>query len=225
MDPMEAGKKAVGEHAAAYVKDGMIVGLGSGSTASYMITKLGRRVREGLDIRGVPTSIKTERLARESGIPLADFSSADRIDIAIDGADEVDNNLQLLKGGGGALLREKIVASAADQLIIIVDETKLVKRLGAFPLPVEVTPFGWEMTANNLKKLGGDPQLRHEGGDVCVTNNLNYILDCNFREIENPEKLHHTLKLLTGVVETGLFINMADQVITAKQDGIEILKR
>lgn len=225
MDQIEKNKKTVGEHAATYVKEGMVVGLGSGSTANWMIKKLGELVKKGLNIKGIPSSVETEHLAGKCGIPLTDFSAVNRIDIAIDGADEVDSNLQLLKGGGGALLREKIVASTAKQLIIIVDETKLVTRLGAFPLPVEVTPFGWELTAQNIVKLGGDPTLRHMDGETFISNNDNYILDCKFPEIENLEKLHNSLKLLTGVVETGLFINMADQVIAAKQDGIEILTK
>lgn len=225
MDPMEKSKKAAAEHAANFVKEGMVVGLGSGSTANWMIKRLGERVQEGLNIKGIPSSFKSERLAAECGIPLTDFSSVEKIDIAIDGADEVDSDLQLLKGGGGSLVREKIVDEAAEQLIIIVDETKIVKQLGEFPLPIEVTPFGWELTAGNISELGGKPKLRYVDGEVFVTNNDNYILDCKFSRIQKPAELHASLKLLTGVVETGLFINMADQIITAKQDGIEILTK
>lgn len=225
MDPMEKSKKAAAEHAANFVKEGMVVGLGSGSTANWMIKRLGERVQEGLNIKGIPSSFKSERLAAECGIPLTDFSSVEKIDIAIDGADEVDSDLQLLKGGGGSLVREKIVDEAAEQLIIIVDETKIVKQLGEFPLPIEVTPFGWELTAGNISKLGGKPKLRYVDGEIFVTNNDNYILDCKFPGIQKPAELHASLKLLTGVVETGLFINMADQIIIAKQDGIEILTK
>lgn len=213
-------KKLVGEEAANLVKDGMKVGLGSGSTVYWMVKRLGERVHEGLNITAIPTSNTTAKWADEFGVPLTDFSKVQQLDIAIDGADEVDENLQLIKGGGGALLREKVVAAAAKEFIVIVDESKLVTHLGAFPLAVEVTPFGWERTSATIEKLGGRPALRHKDEDVFITDNGNYILDCSFNEILEPEALQRDLKMLVGVVETGLFVGMADKVIVGKADGI-----
>ncbi len=220
---VDANKKIAGEKAVDYIKNGMTVGLGSGSTVNYMLKKLGRRVQEGLDIKGIPTSVKTEQLARELGIPLTDFSDVQQIDIAIDGADEVDNNLCLLKGGGGSLVREKIVDLAAKQLVIIVEDSKMVSHLGAFTLPVEILPFGWELTAMRIADLGGDPVLRKKGSELFVSDNGNYILDCDFGEIVDPEKLHAKLKLLTGVVETGLFADQTDVVIVGRNGKVETL--
>lgn len=222
MNQTDLHKMHVGEKAVTYIKDGMTVGLGSGSTVNWMLKKLGERVQEGLTMKGIPTSTKTEKLAKAYGIPLTSFAEIDRIDLAIDGADEVDENLNLIKGGGGSLLREKIVDARAKQLLIIVDESKQVTRLGKFPLPIEVVPFGWEMVAKEIANLGGKPQLRKLGNDIFVSDNGNYILDCAFNEIDRPGQLHNQLKALTGVVETGLFINMADQVITATEKGIKI---
>lgn len=222
MNQTDLHKMHVGEKAVTYIKDGMTVGLGSGSTVNWMLKKLGERVQEGLTMKGIPTSTKTEKLAKAYGIPLTSFAEIDRIDLAIDGADEVDENLNLIKGGGGSLLREKIVDARAKQLLIIVDESKQVTRLGKFPLPIEVVPFGWEMVAKEIANLGGKPQLRKLGNDIFVSDNGNYILDCAFNEIDRPGQLHNQLKALTGVVETGLFINMADQVITATENGIKI---
>src|SRR5690625_2645950 len=161
---MNHDKKLAAEKSLMYIKDGMIVGLGSGSTVNIMLKQLGKRVKEGLHIKGVPSSKKTERLAKELGIPLTDFSSIDRIDIAIDGADEVDSRLNVLKGGGGSLVREKIVDAAADKLVIVIDESKKVAKLGNFPLPIEVVPFGWEITSRNIAALGGIPRLRNRDG-------------------------------------------------------------
>nr|WP_095742971.1 ribose-5-phosphate isomerase RpiA [Sediminibacillus massiliensis] len=208
-------KKAAGEEAVKYIKDGMVVGLGSGSTVNWMLKKLGERIKtEGLKITGIPTSLKTERLAKELGIPLTDFSDMEKIDVAIDGADEVDQHFNLLKGGGGSLVREKIVDAIADELIVIIDDSKRVDQLGAFPLPVEVVPFGWQVTANRIAELGCDPVLRKKDGEVFVSDNGNYILDCRFDHILDPEDLHKQLKSLVGVVETGLFTGMADKVIS-----------
>lgn len=210
-------KKAVGEKAAEYVTDGMTVGLGTGSTAYFTILKLGEMVKEGLSIKGIPTSKKTEDLAKEMGIPLVSFHEIDGIDIAIDGADEVNPEFALIKGGGGALLREKIIANAAKTFIVVADSTKLVRNLGAFPLPVEVVPFGYEMTMKHIRELGGQPRLREQSGKPFQSDNGNLILDCCFSEIFNPEKLETELNMIPGVVENGLFNHMADLVITWDQ--------
>lgn len=224
MNQTDRNKKAVGESAAAYVQSGMTVGLGSGSTVNWMLKKLGERIKEeGLEIQGIPSSKKTEKLAKELAIPLTDFSQVETIDLAIDGADEVDQHLNLLKGGGGSLVREKIVDAAAERLIIIADETKIVSQLGAFPLPVEVLPFGWELTANRIAELGCTVRIRKKDEEVFVSDNGNYILDCQFDLIENPQELHEKLKRMTGVVETGLFAEMADMVLFAR-DGEIIVK-
>src|SRR5699024_3928861 len=164
-------KKRVGEEAAAYVKEGMKVGLGSGSTMYYTVKRLGERVKEGLQIVGIPTSNTTAEWAEEFGIPLTDFSEVTRLDLAIDGADEVDADFHLIKGGGGALLREKIVADAAEKLLIIVDHSKKVSQLGQFPLPVEIVPFGWEGTVEKIAPLGCCPMLRKRDGELFVTDN------------------------------------------------------
>lgn len=212
-------KKLAAEKAVEFVKDGMIVGLGTGSTAYFAIQKIGQKVKEGLSIRAIATSNQSEELAKELGIPLLPFAEIDEIDVTIDGADEVDANWNLIKGGGGALLREKIVAAATKQLIIIVDESKLVKKLGKFPLPVEIIPFGYEMTIRKLQKLGAEPVLRKAGDEVYVTDNGNYIADCHLGSIAQPEELHRMLNLIPGIVDNGLFIDMAAVVIAGNADG------
>jgi len=218
-------KKSAGEKAVEYVKDGMVLGLGSGSTVYWMLKKLGERVNEGLKIKGVPSSLRTEGWANEFGVPLVALSEVRRIDLAIDGADEVDPDFNLTKGGGGSLLREKLVNDAAERLIIVIDESKLVQRLGAFPLPVEIVPFGWENTAEKIAKLQCLPKLRKKDNEVYVTNNGNYIVDCEFKEIPNPVGLHQSLKLILGVVETGLFIDMADLVLVGVEGEVRVLEK
>lgn len=218
-------KKAAGEKAAEFIQDGMTIGLGSGSTVYWLLKKLGELVEQGLTIKGIPTSLGTEDWAKEFNIPLTDFSQVQCLDIAIDGADEIDLNFNLIKGGGGALLREKLVGANAKKLIIIADETKMVTTLGKFPLPVEVVPFGWEVTAKRIAQLGTIPHLRKKEEKVFVTNNGNYILDCQFQSIPNPLVLHNQLKLLLGVVETGLFIGMTDTVIIGGESEVKILNK
>ncbi|MFD1848700.1 ribose-5-phosphate isomerase RpiA [Oceanobacillus bengalensis] len=218
-------KKLVGQEAAHYIKDGMKIGLGSGSTVYWMIKMLGERVKEGLHIEGIPSSNQTAEWAKEFGVPLTDFSKVEGLDVTIDGADEVDGNLNLVKGGGGALFREKVIAKAAKELIIIVDESKVVEKLGDFPLPVEVLPFGWEMTAAKIKELGCELTVRSKDNEVYVTDNGNYILDCQFGKIENPEMLDQELIQIVGVVETGLFTNMTDKVIVGSKDKVSLLER
>lgn len=207
-------KKEVGEKAIEFINDGMIVGLGTGSTVYYFISKLGELVQQGLSIKGVPTSKQTEKLARELGIPLVSFHQIEQIDVAIDGADEVDFDLNLIKGGGGALLREKIIAKAAKTFIVVADSQKNVETLGTFPLPIEVVPFGFEMTMKYIRELGGNPTLRQRRGTPFITDNGNYIIDSSFQEINQPEELEKNLNLLPGVVDNGLFVGIADTVIT-----------
>jgi len=218
-------KKAVGEKAVEYIQDEMVIGLGSGSTVYWMMKKLGELVSEGLSVKGVPSSVRTEGWAKEFGIPLVYFSEVSRLDLAIDGADEVDPDYNLIKGGGGSLLREKLVDAAADRLIIVVDDSKLVPALGTFPLPVEVVPFGWELTAQRLAKLDCTPKLRIKEDKIFITNNGNYILDCQFNSITNPGELDQQLKLTLGVVETGLFTNMTDIVIVSNDEGVQIKEK
>ncbi|WP_026567392.1 ribose-5-phosphate isomerase RpiA [Bacillus sp. UNC41MFS5] len=207
-------KKEVGEKALEYVKDGMVVGLGTGTTVFYTITKLGQLVKQGLSIKGVPTSEQTKQLAIKLGIPLVSFNEIEQIDVTIDGADEVDLELNLIKGGGGALLREKIIANAANNFIVVADSDKNVDTLGTFPLPIEVVPFGYEMTVKHIRELGGSPKLRQMDGTPYLTDNGNYIIDSSFQEITNPGELEKNLNHIPGVVDNGLFVGMADIVIT-----------
>jgi len=211
-------KRMAAESAAAQVASGMTVGLGTGSTAAFVLEALGIRIRDGLRITGVPTSEATAARARELGIPLAlDVVT----DIAIDGADEVDpRTLNLIKGRGGALLREKIVAQATRRFLVVVDETKLVFQLGAGLLPVEVAPFGWQATARRLENLGAQLQRRD-----FVTDNGNYILDCSFGLMDNPESLASQLDHIAGVVEHGLFIGLTAEVHVGKPSGAQILRQ
>ena len=214
-------KQLSAEAACDYVKDGMIVGLGTGTTAEFAVRKIGKLVRDGLSIRGIPTSKRTKELAEAEGIPLIDFSESMFIDLTIDGADEIDGNLNMIKGGGAALLQEKIVASVSKAEIIVVNMTKLVDQLGAFPLPVEVIPFGWQVVFNQLESLHGNPDLRLNKGQPQVTDQGNYIIDCHFRKIENPKLLEHQLNMIPGVVENGLFINLCTKMILA--DGEQLI--
>jgi ribose 5-phosphate isomerase A len=216
----DKAKKLAGERAAEFVENGQIVGLGTGSTAYFAIVKIGERVKEGIQVTGIPTSEASAQLANELDIPLADFSTIDRIDVTIDGADEVDHAFNLIKGGGGALLREKIVASATQTQIIVVDDSKLKENLGAFSLPVEVTPFGWQATQARISALGCNARLRtNEAGDPFVTDNANHILDCPFEAISDPARLESNLRSFPGVVECGLFVGLTDRVIIGNSDG------
>ncbi len=208
-----------------YVKDGMRVGLGTGTTSKFVLELLGERVQAGLTILGVPTSHAAGELARKSGIPLATFAEVGELDIAIDGADEVGPDLSLIKGGGGALLHEKIVASAAKQFIVVVGEGKVVPMLGKFPLPVEVIPFAGALVEKRLATLGANPVLRKTGNTPYLTDEGNWIFDCHFGSIPNPEQTAAELRSIIGVVEHGLFLNMATRVIVADGQGISVLER
>ncbi|MBM4764610.1 ribose-5-phosphate isomerase RpiA [Bacillus sp. B15-48] len=216
-------KKLVGEKATEFIKDGMVVGLGTGSTVYYMLLKLGQLVKEGLSIQGIPTSIQTAELAKELNIPLVGFQEIEKIDLAVDGADEVDSNLNLIKGGGGALLREKIIAKAAKQFIVVAGPSKMVKTLGSFPLPIEIVPFGAKMTKKYLKELGGNPTLRLVNGTPFQTDNGHYIFDCIFPSLTQPHELEVSINKIPGVVENGLFIGMTDLVISLDRKNQPLL--
>jgi len=219
-------KKLTGEKAAEYIEDGMIIGLGTGSTAYYAIKKVGEMVRNGLKIKAVPTSKETAELAAAEGIELVELADVEALDLTIDGADEVDPDFNLIKGGGGALLREKIVASATEKLIIVVDESKLVEHLGSFHLPVEITPFSWQYTQRMVEKFSCSSEIRKKNGEIFVTDNGNYILDCDFGKIEDPLKISVELNKLPGVVENGIFAEMAEIVVVGYNDGhIEVLDK
>ncbi|WP_082234444.1 ribose-5-phosphate isomerase RpiA [Halobacillus massiliensis] len=223
MKKAERSKRSAGEKAVDYIEHGMTIGLGSGSTVYWMLKKLGEHVQKGLSVKGVPSSIKTEKWAAEFGVPLTSFTEVDKLDLAIDGADEISPDFTLLKGGGGSLVREKIVNSAADRVITIADHTKCVSQLGKRALPVEVVPFGWEVTAKQIKELDAGIQLRKVTNEPFVSDNGNYILDCAFGTISHPEILHNHLLHIPGVVETGLFISLTDTVIIAEDQDIKIL--
>ncbi len=218
-------KKKAGEYAVRYVKDGQIVGLGTGSTVKYTILKLGEMVKEGLDIIGIPTSKATEELAKSVGIKLGTLDEYMDIDITIDGADEVDPQLNLIKGGGGALLREKMIAHASKYEVIVVDESKVRDVLGAFPLPVEIVKFGHKRIMKDLSTLNCEPKLRRKDGNIFITDNGNYIVDCQFPEIREPQKMERIIDEIPGVVEIGLFVNLANEVIVGKREKVEVMKK
>ena len=229
-DP-EPLKREAARRALDFVHPGMKLGLGTGSTARHFTELLGERVRGGLSIRAVATSTTTERQARAAGVPLASLDECPELDLVVDGADEVDSELRLIKGGGGALLREKIVAAASRRLIVIADASKLVARLGAFPLPVEVAPFGLAATRRHVATLAarfdcrGPIRLRDaaDGAAPFVTDGGHHILDCAFGAIAAPEALGAALHEIPGVVEHGLFIGLAKTAILAGPDGLRIL--
>jgi ribose 5-phosphate isomerase A len=222
-DPL---KRAAALEAVRLVEDGMIVGLGSGSTAEQFVLALAERVAGGLRVTGVPTSKRVARLARRHGIPVAELEDVARIDLAVDGADEIQPRaLDLIKGRGGALVREKLVATAADRLCIVADSSKLVGRLGERqPVPVAVIPFGWRQTADRIRRLGGEPVLRRAGAAPLVTDDHVLILDCGFGPIPDPPGLAAALKGLVGVVEHGIFVGLAERAIIAGDGGVRILE-
>ena len=222
----EEMKKQAAEKAVQYIEDGMVIGLGTGSTVEFAIKKIGEMVKGGLKIEGIPTSLKTKRLATELKIPLLELDDRIEIDVTIDGADEVDSNLNLIKGGGGALTREKIIAYHSKKVIIIVDETKIVKGLGCDSfLPVEVTKFGWPATKKALEGLGCTGELRKIMDEAFITDNQNYIIDCDFGKIADPEALEKEINNIPGVLDNGLFIGLADEVIVGSKQGMMTLER
>ncbi|KHE72242.1 ribose 5-phosphate isomerase [Halobacillus sp. BBL2006] len=218
-------KKNAGEKAAEYIENGMVVGLGSGSTVYWMMKLLSNKIKQGLKMNGVPSSKRTENWAKEFGIPLCDPSSVKTLDLVVDGADEIDPHFNLLKGGGGSLVREKIVMAGAEKVIIIGDQSKMVETLGARALPVEVLPFGLSMTMKRLQILGCTTEVRKKDGQTFVSDNGNVIVDCKFGRMTEPESIHFKIKQLIGVVETGIFTNMADVVLIGGEKGVEVLSR
>jgi len=219
-------KQAAARASLRFVRDGDIVGLGTGSTAAYAVQFLGERVRQGLKIRGIPTSSKTRDLAASLGIPLATLDEFQQISVTIDGTDEFDPQLRLIKGGGGALLREKVIASASKQVVIIADSSKQVPVLGKFPLPVEVIPFAQALIEKKIAALGGSPKLRCiSDGRPFVTDEGHHILDCNFGQISDPPALARVLSDMPGIVEHGLFIDLASVVFIARGDEVEEIRR
>ena len=228
MSEQDLLKRQAAERALEFVEDGMILGLGTGSTARHVVEGLGERLRAGAlrDIAGVPTSRETERLALEAGVPLVTLEQEPRLDLTIDGADEIDPSLNLIKGLGGALLWEKIVASASDRLVIVADESKCVERLGEqAPLPVEVVPFGWTTHLAYLDLLGAQATLRQdEKGRPVVTDGGHYLLDCRFSDgLLEPERLERELRQRVGIIESGLFLRMADAAVIAGAAGVRVL--
>ena len=232
MDDKEKLKKRAGVHAAGYVENGMKVGLGTGSTVKYTILELARRIRdENLKISCVPTSISTERLSIEHNIPLYELAKLEGLDLVIDGADEFDESLTLIKGGGGALVREKIIAQASKTMIVVADDSKRVPLLGKFPLPVEVIIFSWEETRRKISKIIKIPESeinrrkKQNSEEPMITDNGNYILDISLGEITNPQKLESELIKLAGVLDCGLFCGIANIVVMATPHGIEIIEK
>lgn len=227
MSPIDKAKFVAAKKASEYVKTGMKVGLGSGSTAAWLVQCLGEMVRnDGLRVQGVPTSNRTAALAREVGIEVISLDEAKWLDLSIDGADEYDGDLNLIKGGGGSLLQEKIVATASDQMIVIADASKKVQTLGGFPLPLEVIPFGWQTTKTlveetliGLDVLGQNTSLRMNGDAAFITDEGNYILDLHLNRIGNARQVSLVLNQIPGVVENGLFIDICDTVIVGYGDG------
>ncbi len=222
----ERAKFAAAEKALDFVEPGMLLGLGTGSTADIFARLLGERVAEGLEITGVPTSTRTRDLAASLNIPLTTLEEVEKLDLVIDGADEFDRRMNLIKGGGGALLQEKLVATAADKMVVITDRSKQVSHLGAFPLPVEVVKFGWKLTAKRIYEIiscafvGGVDIIRRMDGDKpYITDEGHYILDLHLKKIDEPEKMAGQLKELVGVVDSGFFIEIADAVIVGREDG------
>ena len=218
-------KQLAAEYAVEYIEEGMIIGLGTGSTVAFMINRLSQLVKKGMKITAVSTSATTTKLASSLGIKISKLSEIDKIDLTIDGADEVDENLNGIKGGGGALLYEKIIASISKQNIWVVDSTKLVKTLGKFPLPVEVIQFGSSHLFNKFEKSGYKPVFRNTGKNRFITDNNNYIIDLKMDCIEDPSALDIKLKSYPGVVETGLFYDIADVVLAGVGDSVDVINK
>tara|TARA_B100001121_G_scaffold53722_1_gene47198 strand:+ start:817 stop:1521 length:705 start_codon:yes stop_codon:yes gene_type:complete len=226
MDNVEALKQQAGIEACKFIKSGMKVGLGTGSTVRHTVIELGRKIeQEDLQIIGVPTSLATEKLAIKVGIPLVELSECDALDIVIDGADEFDSNFNLIKGGGAALLREKIVAQESLAMVVVADERKMVNTLGAFPLPIEITPFSHQATIRQLTRLlDCRVNCRMAGDNPVVTDNGNYIADAHCGpKLNEPEELEVDILKIAGVVQVGLFNNMCDAVVLAKNSGVETI--
>lgn len=224
---MDNLKRAAGEAAMDYIVSGMSLGIGSGTTAEAFISVLGLAVADGLDIVGVPTSVRSERLCRELSIPLSDLSATPRLDLTIDGTDELDSSLNLIKGGGGALLREKIVAASSSRMLVIADSSKLVSVLGSYPLPIEIESFGYPSTLERISSLIPMESLslrRLSSGDLFTTDGGHYIVDASFGEIPDPIGLERSLNCLSGVIENGLFTKLASIGLISGCDGIKTIE-
>lgn len=217
-------KKIAGKKAAEYIQEGMIVGLGTGSTARYLVDKVGELVKGGLQIQAVSTSKATELQARELGIPLLDINEVDHIDLAIDGVDEIDKNFDAIKGGGGALFREKLVADLAKEVIWIMDESKLVDHLGKFPLPIEILPYGYKVIYKKLERYGLNPVMRKNGDELFITDNGNYIVDLHLGVSADINEVKHKISSIVGVLETGLFLKMCTRIIVGTDNGVKIIE-
>jgi ribose 5-phosphate isomerase A len=213
-------KKIAAVNAIKYIQPDMTIGIGTGSTVYWFILELAQQVKQGLVCNCVPTSKETETLATQLGIPMLKLNDVSKIDVTIDGADEIDVKLCLIKGGGGALLQEKMVAAVSDKLVIIADSSKLVKQLGTFPLPVEIIPYGWKHVQEHIERANNIPAiLRMKNGQPFVTDHGHYILDCHFQQIKDADELTIALNIIPGVVENGLFVGLADKAIVAYNDG------
>ena len=224
MTTQDEKKQRAAEHAVSLIENKMKVGLGTGSTAKHAVEALGKRVREGLKVQGVPTSEATRQLAQDLGISILSFDEVERLDMCFDGADEADGNLNLTKGGGGALLREKVVAYASEKFFCIVDDQKLVDKLHAFPLPIEVIPFAVQVVTRALRKLGLEPTLRQKAGKTYVTDNGLWILDCKMAPLDDPPRLAAALSSIPGIAEHGLFCGMVHTLVVGTDDGVKIIR-
>lgn len=217
-------KKIAGEKATEYIKDGMVIGLGTGSTAYYLIAKVGELVSQGMNIKAVATSMSTEKLIYELKIPHVKIDEVDSIDLAIDGVDEIDPQFNAIKGGGGALFREKVVASLAKEVIWIMDESKLVEAIGAFPLPVEILPYGYTHLLKKMEDFSLNPVLRKKDNEIVITDNGNFIVDLHIGKPMNIKDVTEKLNSLTGVLETGLFLNVCRRIIVGTDKGLKIIE-
>ena len=217
-------KRIAGQKATEYIKDGMILGLGTGSTAYYMIKKVGELVQNGMNLKAVATSKSTENLAKELHIPLVEIDEIDKIDLCIDGVDEIDKDFNAIKGGGGALFREKIVANLANEVIWIMDDSKLVDSIGGFPLPIEVLPYGYTQVIRKLKEYSFNPKIRMKDSNIFVTDNGNYIVDLHIGKPMDITDIYNKVNGITGVLEIGLFINMCNRIIVATDRGTKVIE-
>ncbi|EKQ52236.1 MULTISPECIES: ribose-5-phosphate isomerase RpiA [unclassified Clostridium] len=217
-------KRIAGEKAVEYIKDGMILGLGTGSTAYYMIKRVGELVQNGINIKAVATSKGTESLAKELHIPLVSIDEVDFVDLAIDGVDEIDKQFNAIKGGGGALFREKIVANLANEVIWIMDESKLVDSIGEFPLPVEILPYGYKHIIRKLKDYSLNPEIRMKDEKFFITDNGNYIVDLHIGKSMNIDEVYKKVNPITGVLEVGLFLNMCKRIIVGTNSGVKVIE-
>ncbi len=221
---MDQKKKAAGDKAAEFIEDGMVVGLGTGSTAWYFIKKLGELVSQGLFIKAVTTSHATEKQAANLNIPMFTVDEVAGIDLLIDGVDEIDHNFNAIKGGGGALFREKLIAKLAKRIIWILDDSKYVDAIGSFPLPVEILPFGHTHTLKKLNRMGFKPVLRLTDEDIYVTDNGNYIIDLHLNKPFAPEEVIKKLESVTGILEHGLFLNMCERIVIGRRNKVDVIE-